>query len=490
MNDSVSSQYIEELNTTAHVIKLTVPGDTDPLISTDEVQKLVWEANVCSRDSISVGNVCAASVEGTISGRYDLKGTTIQAEIGVSVNGTMEYGALGTFLVTECEKSTDSTTFTAYDACYYQFNDSYQPTVGSEPTILAIIQDIADQAGVTLSSTVPTMAKNTTVTGTLTGRTLKQMLGYMAGLVGGNAVIDREGKLAIVRSDFYLSSTSGDISTMEVKEFTTVSKDEYYEDTMKNNGTYQVMRLSCTVPSEDGTNEVIEVTVGGGTAAADVGTVEPDQPTYYDDGADATCLYMENPYMTEAIAQEIVNVLYYKKKIHLGEASFCVGGMNDPGDIFYIQDCETEDWIYMLASSIKCTFDGGVRTEIASGNSTDAEGDNSAISSSGGSASSSLSTQISQLQQELEALKAQVAKQPEIQHGNERIATTTAGTTVNTKITFDTAFSAVPNVYVTPHVTTPSTASATATSSSKTGFTLNVLRSSTGTTSVDWLAIN
>jgi regulator of replication initiation timing len=219
---------------------------------------------------------------------------------------------------------------------------------------------------------------------------------------------------------------------------------------------------------------------------------------------------MENPYMTETIAQEIVNALYYKKKIHLGEASFCVGGMNDPGDIFYIQDCETENWIYMLAASIKCTFDGGVRTEIASGNSTDAESDSSAISSSGGSAISSLSTQMSQLQQELEALeeqvakrsqisqleqelealKEQVAKQPEIQHKNERIGTTTAGETVSTEITFAEAFSKTPHIYVTPHTTNPNVAVATVSDSSKTGFTLNVVRSSKGTTSVDWLAIN
>jgi hypothetical protein len=470
MNKNVSTQYIQGLNQTAHVIKLTALGETEPLVPADEIRKLVWEANVCSRDSISVGNVCAASIEGTISGRYDLKGTTIQAEIGVSVDETVEYGALGTFLVTECEKSTDSTTFTAYDACYCQFSGSYQPTVGSEPTVLEILQDIADQAGVTLSSSVPNMAKTAVVTGTLTGRSLKQMLGYMAGLLGGSAVIDREGKLAIVRIDFYWTTVNGEVMTMEVKEFTKVSKDQYYEDTMKDNGTYQVMWLSCTVSQEDGTSEVIKVS-----------------PTrylnYQDDGADSTCLYMENPFMTEKIAQDVIDALYYPKKIHLGEASFCLGGMNDPGDLFRIQDCDTGEWLYMAAASIKCTFDGGVRTEIASGNSTDAEGE-------GSTSTSNSVSQLSQIQQELKALQEQMAQMPELQHRNERIETTTAGEEVRTKITFDTAFNEIPNVYVTVHAANPTIAYATAYNTSKKGFSLSVVRSSTGTTSVDWLAIN
>jgi hypothetical protein len=484
MNKKVSTQYIQGLNTTAHVIKLTALGETEPLVPADEIRKLVWEANVCSRDSISVGNVCAASIEGTISGRYDLKGTTIQAEIGVSVNETVEYGALGTFLVTECEKSTDSTTFTAYDACYCQFSGSYQPTVGSEPTVLEILQDIADQAGVTLSSSVPNMAKTAVVTGTLTGRTLKQMLGYMAGLLGGSAVIDREGNLAVVRIKFYYPPVKGPAATWPPTEeddtnddfnvndyFTDVSMDEYYEDTMKHNGTYQVMRLSCTVPKEDGTSEVISA------------IPNPPMQSYQDDGADSTCLYMENPFMTEEIAQQIVDALYSEKKIHLGEASFCLGGMNDPGDLFCVQDCDTEEWIDMVAASIKCTFDGGVRTEIASGNSTDAEGE-------GSTSTSNSVSQLSQLQQELKALQEQMAQIPEIQHKNERIETTTAGETVSTEITFAETFSKIPHIYVTPHTTNPNVAAATVSNSSKTGFTLNVVRTSTGTTSVDWLAIN
>jgi hypothetical protein len=335
---------------------------------------------------------------------------------------------------------------------------------------LEILQDIADQAGVTLSSSVPNMAKTAVVTGTLTGRSLKQMLGYMAGLLGGSAVIDREGKLAVVRIDFYWTTHNGEVMTMEVKEFTKVSKDQYYEDTMKDNGTYQVMWLSCTVPQEDGTSEIIKVS-----------------PTrylnYQDDGADSTCLYMENPFMTEEIAQDVIDALYYPRKIHLGEASFCVGGMNDPGDLFRIQDCDTGEWLYMAAASIKCTFDGGVRTEIASGNSTDAEGE-------GSTSTSNSVSQLSQLQQELKALQEQMAQMPELQHRNERIETTTAGEEVRTKITFDTAFQEIPNVYVTVHAANPTIAYATAYNTSKTGFSLSVVRSSTGTTSVDWLAIN
>jgi hypothetical protein len=192
---------------------------------------------------------------------------------------------------------------------------------------------------------------------------------------------------------------------------------------------------------------------------------------------------MENPFMTEKIAQDVIDALYYPKKIHLGEASFCVGGMNDPGDLFRIQDCDTGEWLYMAAASIKCTFDGGVRTEIASGNSTDAEGE-------GSTSTSNSVSQLSQLQQELKALQEQIAQMPELQHRNERIETTTAGETVSTEITFAETFSKIPHIYVTPHTTNPNAAVATVSNSSKTGFTLNVVRTSTGTTSVDWLAIN
>ena len=142
-------------------------------------------SSCCSEGAISIGAVCAAELTVKVSGSLALTDEIITA--AVQQDGEAET-PLGTFRVTTCQQNSGTTTITAYDAAYYALGGEYTPS-GSPATALAVLGDICTQAGLTLDYGGADVA----IEGDLTGHTCREMVGYMAALLGCNAVISREG---------------------------------------------------------------------------------------------------------------------------------------------------------------------------------------------------------------------------------------------------------------------------------------------------------
>lgn len=165
-------------------------------IGAEQVKKCVYSGSFGGMDTVTIGGVTAAMVTLTLSGAHNLRDKTIVVSVGADVSETVPVRPTGTFVVATCKQVDDTTTVTAYDAAYFALGGTYTPTVSSGATVAAVLSDVAAQCSLTPAA-LPAAASTTNVVGDLTGKTCRDMVGYLAALVGCNALIDRDGKLAL-----------------------------------------------------------------------------------------------------------------------------------------------------------------------------------------------------------------------------------------------------------------------------------------------------
>lgn len=309
-------------------------------IGAEQVKKCVYSGSFGGADTVTIGGVTAAMVTLTLSGAHNLRYKTITVSIGADVSGTVQYVPLGTFVVATCKQVDDTTTVTAYDAAYYALGGAYTPTVSSGATVAAVLSDVAAQCGLTLA-TLPAAASTTSVVGDLTGKTRRDMVGYLAALVGCNALIDRDGKLAL--RWFAASGQS-------------YSPSDYYNAGLSIDGT---STLAC-----------IRAEVETTTTDADGNTSVTTNT--YTAGGTGVGIAIQNPYMTQAILDTVwasIGGLAYT----VGSCDIFHGLLTEPGDLVTITD--KAGVAHTLAvMSLTMTIDGGCKTTLrATGeSSTDA----------------------------------------------------------------------------------------------------------------------
>ena len=306
-------------------------------IGAEQVKKCVYSGSFGGADTVTIGGVTAAMVTLTLSGAHNLRDKTITVSIGADVSGTVQYVPLGTFVVATCKQVDDTTTVTAYDAAYYALGGTYTPTATSGATVAAVLSDVATQCGLTLA-TLPAAASTTNVVGDLTGKTCRDMVGYLAALVGCNALIGRDGKLAL-----RWFSGSGQ----------SYSPSDYYNAGLSIDG---ASTLAC-----------IQATVDVTTTDADGNTSVTTNT--YTAGGTGVGISIQNPYMTQVILDTVwasIGGLAYT----VGSCDIFHGLLVEPGDLVTITD--KAGVAHTLAvMSLTMTIDGGCKTTLrATGEST------------------------------------------------------------------------------------------------------------------------
>lgn len=299
-------------------------------IGAEQVKKCVYSGSFGGADTVTIGGVTAAMVTLTLSGAHNLMDKTITVSIGADVSGTVQYVPLGTFAVATCKQVDDTTAVTAYDAAYYALGGTYTPTVSSGTTVAAVLSDVATQCGLTLA-TLPAAASTTGVVGDLTGKTCRDMVGYLAALVGCNALIDRDGKLAL---RWFASSGQS------------YSPSDYYNAGLSIDGT---STLGC-----------IQATAEETTTDADGNTSVTTNT--YTAGGTGVGIAIQNPYMTQAILDTVwasIGGLAYT----VGSCDIFHGLLTEPGDLVTITD--KAGVAHTLAvMSLELSIDGGCRAKI------------------------------------------------------------------------------------------------------------------------------
>lgn len=275
---------------------------------------------------LTVGNTCAKTVQMQFSG---VQTGFLEGSLALSAQAGAETLPLGTFAVTEAVTRGGQTTVTAVDAMGVALAELYQPSLtGSAATAWAVLNDVAAKAGVALStraSGYQNVLSEVSMASLTAGYTQRTVVGWIAGLCGCNAVIDRAGKL-----DFIWYSASG----------MTLHRKECYEgmDEIQESDSVFSM-LSVSVVDTNGNTQTLSPASAQGTGAL-----------------------IENPFMTQAQLNGVwsgIGGMTYRP----AELSFLGDLRLDAGDLITLTlDDGTTCSVPVM--SLTHTYDGGVTTHV------------------------------------------------------------------------------------------------------------------------------
>ena len=275
---------------------------------------------------LTVGNTCAKTVQMQFSG---VQTGFLEGMLVLSAQSGAEALPLGTFAVTEAVTRGGQTTVTAVDAMGVALAELYQPTLsGAAATAWAGLNDVAAKAGVALSARVSgyqSVLAGVSMASLAAGYTRRTVVGWIAGLCGCNAVIDRAGKL-----DFIWYSASG----------MTLHRADCYEgmdEIQETNSVFSM--LSVSVVDANGNTQTLSPTSAEGTGAL-----------------------IENPFMTQARLNGLwsgIGGMTYRP----AELSFLGDLRLDAGDLITLTlDDGTTCSVPVM--SLTHTYDGGVTTHV------------------------------------------------------------------------------------------------------------------------------
>lgn len=285
-------------------------------------------------NSISIGNTCSSGVTFSIfKPQITLENKDITIFEGVKGDSGIEYAQIGIFTVTKEESNGEYTKYTAYDKMY-KAEKGYFSELTYPSTDKAILEEICTKLGIQLATSITTPH---TIPEKPQGYTMREMIGYMATLQGGNAAINSDGNLEI---KWYKDSgyvLDGHQHYQQGVTFTT-SKD------------FTIRKLTCN-NTKSGDKETSTITSGSG----------------------ATGLSFANPFMTQAILDEV-----YKK---IGGFQFrpltvkFVGDWRlEVGDIITVNKGGIDYKVPIMQITHEC--DGGLMDTVASIGQSDTENSN------------------------------------------------------------------------------------------------------------------
>lgn len=220
-------------------------------------------------NEITIGNTCASSVTFSIyTPTISLENKEITIFEGVKVGTEINYIKLGIFTVTKQTSDGEYTSYEAYDRMY-KADMPYFSDMAFPSTDKAILNEICGKLGISLATNIVTTH---TISDKPQGYTYREMIGYMAMLQGCNAVINADGNLEL---RWY--KDSGYV----------LDGHKYYQQgvTFTTSKDFIIQKLTCN-NTKSGSTEQSEITSGDG----------------------ATGLSFANPFMTQAILDEV-----YKK---------------------------------------------------------------------------------------------------------------------------------------------------------------------------------
>lgn len=282
-------------------------------------------------NEIMIGNTCASSVTFSIyMPTIGLENKEITIFEGVKVGAEIKYIKLGKFTVTRQTSDGEYTSYEAYDRMY-KADMPYFSDMAFPSTDKAILNEICAKLGISLATNIVTTH---TISDKPQGYTYREMIGYMAMLQGCNAVINADGNLEL---RWY--KDSGYV----------LDGHKYYQQgvTFTTSKDFIIQKLTCNNTKSNST-EQSEITSGDG----------------------ATGLSFANPFMTQAILDEV-----YKK---IGGFTFrpltvkFVGDYRlEVGDIITVNKGGVDYKVPIMQITHEC--DGGLMDTVTSIGQSDTE---------------------------------------------------------------------------------------------------------------------
>lgn len=282
-------------------------------------------------NEITIGNTCSSGVTFSIyMPTISLENKEITIFEGVKVGTEINYIKLGIFTVTKQTSDGEYTSYEAYDRMY-KADMPYFSDMAFPSTDKAILNEICGKLGISLATNIAT---EHTISDKPEGYTYREIIGYMAMLQGCNAVINSDGNLEL---RWY--KDSGYV----------LDGHKYYQQgvTFTTSKDFIIQKLTCN-NTKSGSTEQSQITSGDG----------------------ATGLTFANPFMTQAILDEV-----YKK---IGGFTFrpltvkFVGDYRlEVGDIITVSKGGIDYKVPIMQITHEC--DGGLMDTVTSIGQSDTE---------------------------------------------------------------------------------------------------------------------
>ncbi|WP_111930364.1 hypothetical protein [Clostridium tertium] len=278
---------------------------------------IIIDGNIQPSDGFMIGATTSQILDLTLLNKGDMVyGTsTIKVEIGLKIGNTIEYIPMGIYNIDDIEKTDYTIKITAFDNMM-KFERNFTTTLGDTLTLQQVASELTRITGVQFTGNLPAYTVKK-----LEGFSCREVLGYVASVCGGNAIITRDGKFTIVtpKDNSYSIGTSNYF--------------EYKREETK----YKIGKISCQAGEE----------------VLSKGSL----------GADSMELEFENPWVTNSILQDIYNKLNGFE--YLGYSMKWQGDPSiDVGDIVTITDKKGVVRKHPILSQ-KFTYTGGLTSEIS-----------------------------------------------------------------------------------------------------------------------------
>lgn len=298
---------------------------------TETLNNFKFQNMINPNNEITIGNTCSSGVTFSIyMPAISLENKEIAIFEGVKVGTEINYIKLGIFTVTRQTSDGEYTNYEAYDRMY-KADMPYFSDMAFPSTDKAILNEICVKLGISLATNIVTAH---TISDKPQGYTYREIIGYMAMLQGCNAVINSDGNLEL---RWY--KDSGYV----------LDGHKYYQQgvTFTTSKDFIIQKLTCN-NTKSGDKETSTITSGSG----------------------ATGLSFANPFMTQAILDEV-----YKK---IGGFTFrpltvkFVGDYRlEVGDIITVNKGGVDYKVPIMQITHEC--DGGLMDTVTSIGQSDTE---------------------------------------------------------------------------------------------------------------------
>lgn len=298
---------------------------------TETLNNFKFQNMINPNNEITIGNTCSSGVTFSIyMPTISLENKEITIFEGVKVGTEIKYIKLGIFTVTKQTSDGEYTSYEAYDRMY-KADMPYFSDMAFPSTDKTILNEICGKLGISLATNIATAH---TINDKPQGYTYREIIGYMAMLQGCNAVINSDGNLEL---RWY--KDSGYV----------LDGHKYYQQgvTFTTSKDFIIQKLTCN-NTKSGDKETSTITSGSG----------------------ATGLSFANPFMTQAILDEV-----YKK---IGGFTFrpltvkFVGDYRlEVGDIITVNKGGVDYKVPIMQITHEC--DGGLMDTVTSIGQSDTE---------------------------------------------------------------------------------------------------------------------
>ncbi|MBY0754529.1 hypothetical protein K5V21_03565 [Clostridium sardiniense] len=313
---NTSTEYKNEIKQNSRMFECKVTIG-DRVFSNEDIVDIRINSNTQPNEGFSIGTVTSQQLELTLLNRAETiySMNQIKVEIGLKIGNNIEYLLMGSYNIDDIEKTDYTIKFTAYDNMI-KFETPYFSKLGDKATLQQIVNELATITGVKFTGSLPTYKLKK-----LEGFTCREVLGYVASLCAGNAVIKRDGSFTIVSP----------------KEINYTIDAGNYIDYKREDVVYKIGKVSCQV----GENIISKGALG----------------------TDSMELEFENPWIDDKNINDVYNKL--KEFTYLGYTMKWQGDISlDIGDIATLIDKNNiERKIPIFSQSF--TYTGGLTSELA-----------------------------------------------------------------------------------------------------------------------------